>query len=240
MKSMSSTKRCGFTLIELLAVIAIISILTALLFPGVQAVIKKSKRSTASSKLRNIVQAVISFSDGKRYIRTGTWSVASNSSASSIGEYAAVLAYNSNLNTAEIWYVDADKSNENASFPKQVLTGPVGSQQIDVNFNSPSPTNGYHAWTAYTPTLKNLNGDIPLLWTRGLSYLTGVWDEADSVWGSEGGHIGFGDSHIIWTANTTDDGNGQPIFIHRTTGAPSADWKDAVSEGTKAIEWSSK
>jgi prepilin-type N-terminal cleavage/methylation domain-containing protein len=239
MKSASSIKRNGFTLIELLTVIAIIGILAAVLFPGVQGVMKKAKKSTASTKLRNIVQGVISFSDGKKYIKTGTWSEASNSSAGSIGEYAAVLAYNSNLNSAEIWYVDADKSNENASFPKQVLTGAVGSQQIDVNFNSPNPSNGYHAWTAYTPTLKNLNGDIPLLWTRGLS-LEGLWDEADGVWGAEGGHIGYGDSHVIWTASTADDGNGQPIFIHKTTGVPSADWKSAVSEGTRAIEWSSK
>jgi prepilin-type N-terminal cleavage/methylation domain-containing protein len=239
MKSTSSIKRSGFTLIELLTVIAIIGILAAVLFPGVQGVMKKAKQSTASTKLRNIVQAVISFSDGKKYIKTGTWSVASNSSAGSIGEYAAVLAYNSNLNAAEIWYIDADKSNENASFPKQVLTGAVGSQQVDVNFNSPSPTNGYHAWTVYTPTLKNLNGNIPLLWTRGLSP-EGLWSADDGVWGADGGHIGFGDSHVIWTASTADDGNGQPIFTHKTTGVASADWKDAVSEGTRAIEWSSK
>ena len=240
MKLTSSIKRSGFTLIELLTVIAIIAVLAAVLFPGVQGVIKKAKKSTASTKLRNIVQAVISFSDGKKYIKTGSWSTTNNSSASSIGEYAAVLAYNSNLNSAEIWYVDADKSNENASFPKQVLTGAVGSQQVDENFNSPSPTNGYNAWTAYTPTLKNLNGDIPLLWTRGLSDLTGVWDEADGVWGSEGGHIGFGDSHVIWTENTNNDGNGVAIFLDRSLNTPTRDWKKAVSEGMQVNVLSSK
>ena len=238
MKSTSSTKRSGFTLIELLTVIAIIGILAAVLFPGVQGVMKMAKKSTASTKLRNIVQAVISFSDGKKYIKTGTWSITNNSSASSIGEYAAVLAYNSNLNSAEIWYVDADKSNENASYPKQVLTGAVGAQQIDTNFATPSPAYGYHAWTAYTPTLKNLNSNIPLLWTRGLSS-AGTWDAADGVWGADGGHIGWGDSHVIWTENTDNDGNGVALFLDRSLGSPTQDWKKAVSEGT-VIEWSSK
>jgi len=238
MKSTSLTKRSGFTLIELLTVIAIIGILAAVLFPGVQGVMKKAKQSTASTKLRNIVQAVISFSDGKKYIKTGSWSTTNNSSASSIGEYAAVLAYNSSLNTGEIWYVDADKSNESASFPKQVLTGAVGSQQIDTNFKTPSDTYGYHSWTAYTPTAKNLDGNIPLLWARGLSP-AGTWDATDGVWGADGGHIGFGDSHVIWTANTSDDGNGQPIFVDKTTGVATADWKKAVSSGT-VVELSSK
>jgi prepilin-type N-terminal cleavage/methylation domain-containing protein len=238
MKSTSSIKRSGFTLIELLTVIAIIGILAAVLFPGVQGVMKKARQSNASTKLRNIVQAVISFSDGKRYIKTGTWSEANNSSAGSIGEYAAVLAYNSNLNSGELWYVDADKSNNDASFPKQILTGTVGSQQIDENFKNPSDAYGYHAWTAYTPTLKNLNGNIPLLWARGLSS-AGTWDAADGVWGAEGGHIGFGDSHVIWTENTNNDGNGVAIFLDRSLGTPTPDWKMAVTEST-ITELSSK
>jgi len=230
MKSTSSTKRSGFTLIELLTVIAIIGILAAVLFPGVQGVMKKAKQSTASTKLRNIVQAMISYSDGKKYIKTGSWSVTNNSQAGSIAEYAAVLAYNSSLNAGEIWYVDADKLNESASFPKQVLTGAVGSQQIDTNFKTGSDGYGWHSWAAYTPTAKNLDGNIPLLWSRGLSD-AGAWDATNGVWGADGGHIGYGDSHVIWTANTTDDGNGQPIFLDKALGTATASWKKAVSAG---------
>jgi prepilin-type N-terminal cleavage/methylation domain-containing protein len=238
MKSTSSIKRSGFTLIELLTVIAIIGVLAAVLFPGVQGVMKMAKKSTASTKLRNIVQAVISFSDSKKYIKSGSWSITNNSSAGSIGEYAAVLAYNSNLNSGELWYVDADKSNENASFPKQILTGAVGAQQIDENFKNPSDAYGYHAWTAYTPTLKNVNGNVPLLWTRGLE-TTGTWRADDGVWGADGGHIGWGDSHVIWTENTANDGNGVALFLDRSLGSPTPDWKKAVSEGT-ITELSSK
>ncbi|NBN95449.1 MAG: prepilin-type N-terminal cleavage/methylation domain-containing protein, partial [Verrucomicrobia bacterium] len=43
----STRNRKGFTLIELLTVIAIIGILAAVLFPGVQGVMKKAKQSAA-------------------------------------------------------------------------------------------------------------------------------------------------------------------------------------------------
>ncbi len=232
MKSSSSTKRSGFTLIELLTVIAIIGILAAVLFPGVQGVMKKAKQSTASTKLRNIVQAMISFSDGKKYIKYVAWNNTTNSScANSISDYAAVLAFNASLNAGEIWYVDADKLNETASFPKQVLTGAVGNQSIDTNFKNGSDAYGWHSWTAYSPTSKNLDGNIPLLWSRGLSD-AGAWDATNGVWGADGGHIGYGDSHVIWTANTTDDGNGQPIFLDKALGTATASWKKAVSAGT--------
>ena len=245
MKSTSSTKRSGFTLIELLTVIAIIGILAAVLFPGVQGVMKKAKQSTASTKLRNIVQGVISFSDGKKYIVNGSWnkdtvSKTSNPScASTIAEYAAVLAFNSSLNSGEIWYVDADKLNESASFPKQVLTGASGSQTIDNNFKTGSDGYGWHSWTAYSPTPKNLDGNIPLLWSRGLSS-SGTWDTTNGVWGADGGHVGFGDSHVIWTATSADDGNGSPLFVNKSNGAATADWKLAVTSGTVPSELKSK
>jgi len=237
MKSTSSTKRSGFTLIELLTVIAIIGILAAVLFPGVQGVMKKAKQSTASTKLRNIVQAMISFSDGKKYVKEGSWSSTANSQAKQIWEYAAVLAYNSSLNTAEIWYVDADKLNESASFPKSVLTGTAPSLTIDTKFSSANSTNGYHSWTAYVPTPKNLDGNIPLLWSRGLS-VAGDWDAANGVWGTDGGHIGYGDSHVIWTATTKDDtGATAGIFVKKSDGSTAtANWKDAVSLTSTATE----
>jgi len=241
MKSTSSTKRSGFTLIELLTVIAIIGILASVLVPSIQAVIKKAKKSNGASKAHNIALSLSTFSDGKKYIKSGPWTVATNTSASSIAEYAAVLAYNSDLNTGELWYVDADKLNENATYPKLVLIGGPGSEQINPKFKTPSVQYGYHSWTAYVPTPKTLNPVMPVIWSRGLSS-AGVWDEATGVWGSEGGHIGYGDGHVEWVANTVDDDSGSHtgIFFHRLTDQHTQDWKLAVSKDVTATELSSK
>ena len=70
----SSRNRKGFTLIELLTVIAIIGILAAVLFPGVQGVMKKAKQSAASTKLRNIAQSYITYTNGTKMIKQAAWS----------------------------------------------------------------------------------------------------------------------------------------------------------------------
>jgi len=226
-------KRSGFTLIELLTVIAIIGILAAVLFPGVQGVMKKAKMSAASTKVRNIGQAYISFaSTGNKYIKSGSWSVTSNTSASKIYEWAAVLAYNAELNVAELWYVDADKKNETAEFPKRVLTGTGASSSPDPKFMAPSEVNGFHSWVSYVPVPKNLNESLPLLWTRGLGE-DGAWDATEGVWGTDGGHIAWGDSHVTWVSNTSEEDN--KFNSKKTPGESSASWKDAVSSTGTAV-----
>lgn len=220
-------KRSGFTLIELLTVIAIIGILAAVLFPGVQAVMKSAKRSAASTKLSNIAKAFVNFnnsgSGGSRVIAKGPFNETSTpTSANDIAEYAAVLALTVDLNDAEIWYIEADVANESiATFPKQVLTGAVGNR-APTNLKSPA-TNGYISWAAYVPTVRNISSTTPIVWTRGLQ-TDGTWSATTGVWASEGGHVSFGDGHVTWYDNT----KGQ--FIDRTsaTGAPQENWQKAV------------
>jgi len=222
-----SRTRSGFTLIELLTVIAIIGILAAVLFPGVQAVMKSAKRSAASTKLSNIAKSFVNFnnsgSGGSRVIAKAAWNESTApTSANSISDYAAVLAYTVDLNDAEIWYVEADLANESvASFPKQVLTGAAGSKAIAVA--SPSSTAGYISWAAYTPTVRNISSTTPIVWTRGLQ-TDGTWSATKGVWAAEGGHVSFGDGHVTWYDNT----KGQ--FIDRTTstGVAQENWQKAV------------
>ena len=236
MKSTPSTKRSGFTLIELLTVIAIIGILAAVLFPGVQGVMKKAKQSTASTKLRNIIQATISLHDGKKFIKGGnSWDTSTNQlSAKSIKDYACVLAYGAGLNTAELWYIDADWANESANFPKYVLSG----TSVNSTFATESKDNGYYSWAVYSPTSKNLDANIPLIWTRGLLTTSGKWDATKGVWGADGGHIGYGDSHVTWNSDTIGDTSGVTgIFVKKSDGSTAtSNIQDAIGSSATIYE----
>jgi hypothetical protein len=163
-------------------------------------------------------------------VKDAAWNTASApTSATTLQEFAAVLALNAGLNSGEIWYIDADPSNDSATFPKQVLTGVAGSETIDNNFKTPSAAAGYQSWTTYTPTNKNLNEQVPLLWTRGL-LATGKWDTTLGVWGSTGGHIAFGDAHVDWRADTSAVEN--QFASKKTPGTTTASWTDAVTAST--------
>ena len=229
--------RKGFTLIELLTVIAIIGILAAVLFPGVQGVMRSAKKNSALNKVRSIGQGYMNWAGGTKNIANGAWTSGSTQSTD-ISGYAAILADGASLDSGELWFVDADLSNDNIKIvPKNVITKAGTKVSLNDQWKKAFTDGGFSAWDVYTPTSKSLVGSVtaPLAWSRGLK-TDGTWEAASatktgSIWGTEGGHIAYGDGHVSWLSDTAITGTG--YFVKTTDGSPSASYMDAIP--TKAV-----
>ena len=232
----SPRNRKGFTLIELLTVIAIIGILAAVLFPGVQGVMRSAKKNSALNKLRSIGQGYMNWAQGGRVmVKTGTWTSGGNV-ATKVSEYAANLAIGAALDSGEIWFVDGDamlEKNSIASMPKNVIKTAGTAFIVDTAFSTAITQGTGTSWTVYSGTSSGLVGSVavPLAWSRGLSSATGTWPNADgtvtgSVWGPEGGQIVYGDGHVSWVTDTLTTGKN---YFSQTDGTATADWTKSKS-----------
>ena len=218
--------RKGFTLIELLTVIAIIGILAAVLFPGVQGVMRSAKKNSALNKVRSIGQGYMNWAQGTKSIAQGAFSPGKLQTTSLEG-YAAILADGAQLDSGELWFLDSDPAADAIQqIPKNVITRNGGSYTVNALFTT-ALGQGKSGWDVYTPTSRNLVGQVqvPLAWSRGLGD-NGMWGDAgtsatSSVWGSEGGHICYGDGHVSWVSDTKTDG---PNSFTQANGETTATW----------------
>jgi len=221
--------RPGMTTREILLLVGVLPLSLILASVYLASLKPHRYRSMNQTKLANIAKAYLNFSNsggGGRSIKHGSWSASNPDLASSIVEYAAVLAYTVDFNDAEQWYIDADVANEEAMYPHSVTMLVDRKTVISPLFAKESAKTGYVSWAAYAPVPTDLGGATPLVWTRGLRR-DGTWDAAKGVYGAEGGHIAFGDGHVEWHENTRDVSGG--FVSRRTPGALTADWTEAVS-----------
>ncbi|MGA0132935.1 MAG: type II secretion system protein [Opitutales bacterium] len=231
-------KRKGFTLIELLTVIAIIGILAAVLFPGVQGVMRSAKKNSALNKVRSIGQGYMNWAQGTKNIATGAFTPGTTRTTTLEG-YAAILADGASLDSGELWFLDADPAADAiAQIPKNVITRNGATFTVNSLFTT-ALSEGKSGWDVYTPTSRSLVGNVavPLAWSRGLQ-ADGTWPaagatSADSVWGPEGGHICFGDGHVSWVSDTIATG---PNAFIQTNGQPTANWLQSASVPTTAAK----
>lgn len=194
----SSKYDSGFTLVELLTVIAIIGILAAILIPTVGSVMKRARITAAGSNARQICQAYNVYALSGPRMRTITNTAAFPNGASTVAEWAGVLAVYAGLNDASFWYVNDDPSLP--ATPATVILNAAG--------DAVAMSNAGLAYSVIvnTPRAASSSGSTtPIMWTRGWTSATNGWP-ATAPWGVDGGHVGFLDGHVTWQ-RTTDENN---------------------------------
>lgn len=217
----------GFTLVELLTVIAVIGILAAILIPSVGVVRQSARRAAAQSQLREIQTAYTAYTEG------GTRARAIN--ASTIYDWARILAQHSNFNNAEMWFVTEDPLVEvQESLPLVVATPPssgTGDWNVHPDFQ------GFPLSFAVANRLSTqAPSSTPIAWSRGLT-TNGTWAPADApnpgVYGSDGGHIAFLNGSVEFFSDLNADG-GQ--LIDYDSKQPTGNILDALSPTANILE----
>ncbi len=221
-------RRHAFTLVELLTVLAIVAVLTAALIPVVGRVLVDARRSSAASNMRQIALAYSSYSLQGGQPRTIV--------ATSIHDWALVLAENGNLNEATLYYHRDD---------------PLVAAQTGVAPKVVAFSNGEGAWSLNPDfddfplsvcVVSGLAPDAdpsttPIAWSRGLQN-DGTWAGAaaatPSAWNGEGGHVAFLDGHVVWFRDLLgEDGNG--ALVNYVTKRPTANILEAINASATVL-----
>lgn len=191
-------KSKGFTLVELIAVIAIIGILAALLFPTITGIQNRAKRTQASSNLRQITLGYLNFSSSG-----GTTRKMTTANTPDVYTWAARIARYGGMNNATVYFVSGDPAHDTlAAIPAVVLEDVSNLSSISPDFNgSPMSYSAARNLPSSAPA-----STTPIIWTRGLES-SGDWSE-NSPFSGKVGHIGFLDGHVSQYGTLRDEEGG--------------------------------
>jgi prepilin-type N-terminal cleavage/methylation domain-containing protein len=219
----------GFTLIEVLAVVAIIGILATLLTPSIGSMIDRARRTRVSNNMRQIAIAY------QTYLNDGG-SIKNLRAAANVAQWASDLARQTGVNNGTLYAIPEDYlvAAEAQDIPKVIGISRDGSWQVTEDF-SKYPL-GLTVIVGISPGAAP--STTPLAYTRGLDPETGHWKPASGpdggIYGEKGGLIVFLDGHVEFFEFVS---GANPPFICYNSGLPTADIRQAVNPGAKAVNW---
>ncbi len=219
-KQTQSFARKGFTLIELLTVIAIIGVLAAIIIPTVGAVQERANRTKSSSNMRQIGTGYSNFANSGSRTKTiveGAYE-AGGRNASTVGEWAEVLASNVELYDASLWIIDSDEdfSLYSGTVPRVIGSGTGSDFVANADWSALADADAIGYVVVVNMSANAPTSTTPLLWTKGLD-TAGDWVPA-SPWQGKGGHIAFMDGHVEWFDNISDTDTQLPLGSAATGG----------------------
>jgi len=226
---MKTYSRSAFTLIELLAVIAIIGILSGMLYPAIGHIMENARRTTAANNLHQISIAA------NAYMRSGP--TAKTIRANSVHDWALLLSQNTGLNDATLYILNEDPLviSQNKETPGQIaFTDSNGKMTINSNFATMPISFAVVSNIAPNAPVST----TPIAWTRGLQP-SGYWAAEDAtcpgVYGIRGGHIVYLDGHVEYYENLLgEDGSGR--LVNYYTKQPTVNIEEALNTGAAILD----
>ncbi|MDR0740219.1 MAG: prepilin-type N-terminal cleavage/methylation domain-containing protein [Puniceicoccales bacterium] len=234
-------ERKSFTLVELMTVISILTVLIALTYPAVQAVMNRVHRAKAANNLRTIALAhaqfitdfgrAITFSDIKN-IGNNTYNA---------NNFAAILAKYGYINDVSVWAWDFDykvkahKNDTSKTFPTEIYNKSI--ERTHTHFQGGTFPLSVVCGIVQCPNFDYktlLKGKYPAAYSRGLKS-NGSWMEFSTndnggVFGTKGGLVAYYDGSVEWCTNTVNK------FVKYSDKTKSSKICDAIPNSHKSVE----